>query len=217
MFEQSDSLKRIKISGCAGGLPAILCFSIVPWKNTLSTCHPAGRYAIISCANLLTQGPLHGMFLLLISKPAFYRWLNFAISWRLYNRRNGLPKHLLSTSHCFAEDVAMTKDCMLLRYQIYILTSCEFVDDLQMGVSIDFWESWICTCRFPYCFVVFQQVSFVTMVSMLLHSCAWIGLLTSIVRTCLCQNAPGEIWITKPYEQYKHRSETPRERPKLLA
>ena len=28
----------------------------------------------------------------------------------------------------------MTKDCMLLRYQIYILTSCEFVDDLQMGV-----------------------------------------------------------------------------------
>ena len=38
----------------------------------------------------------------------------------------------------FAEDVAMTKDCMLLRYQTYILTSCEFVDDLQMGVSIDF-------------------------------------------------------------------------------
>jgi hypothetical protein len=83
----ADCLKRIKISGCAGGLPAILCFSIVPWKNTLPTCH-AGRYAIISCANLLTQGPLHGMFLLLISKPAFYRWLNFAISWRLYNRRN---------------------------------------------------------------------------------------------------------------------------------
>ena len=27
---------------------------------------------------------------------------------------------------------------MLLRYQIYILTSCEFVDDLQMGVSTDF-------------------------------------------------------------------------------
>ena len=25
------------------------------------------------------------MFLLLISKPAFYRWLNFAISWRPYN------------------------------------------------------------------------------------------------------------------------------------
>ena len=43
------------------------------------------------------------------------------------------------------------------------------------------------------------------------------GLLTSIVRTYLCQNAPGEIWITKPYEQYKQRSETPRERPKLLA
>jgi hypothetical protein len=133
----ADCLKRIKISGCAGGLPAILCFSIVPWKNTLPTCH-AGRYAIISCANLLTQGPLHGMFLLLISKPAFYRWLNFAISWRLYNRRNGLPQRPDSPSHCFAEDVAMMKDCMLLRYQIYILTSCEFVDDLQMGVSIDF-------------------------------------------------------------------------------
>ena len=88
----ADCLKRIKISGCAGGLPAILCFSIVPWKNTLPTYLSAGRYAIISCANLLTQGPLHGMFLLLISKPAFYRWLNFAISWRLYNRRNGLPK-----------------------------------------------------------------------------------------------------------------------------
>ena len=55
------------------------------------------------------------------------------------------------------------------------------------------------------------------MVSMLLHSCAWIGLLTSIVRTYLCQNAPGEIWITKPYERYKQRSETPGERPKLLA
>ena len=96
-------LKRIKISGCAGGLPAILCFSIVPWKITLPTYLSAGRYAIISCANLLTQGPLHGMFLLLISKPAFYRWLNFAISWRLYNRRNGLPQHSLSTSRCFAD------------------------------------------------------------------------------------------------------------------
>ena len=52
---------------------------------------------------------------------------------------------------------------------------------------------------------------------MLLHSCAWIGLLTSIVRTYFCQNAPGEIWITKPYEKYKQRSETPGERPKLLA
>ena len=88
-----DCLKRIKISGCAGGLPAILCFSNVPWKNTL----PADQ------ANLLTQGPLHGMFLLLISKPAFYRWLNFAISWRLYNRRNGLPQHSSSTSRCFAD------------------------------------------------------------------------------------------------------------------
>jgi len=133
-----DCLKRIKISGCAGGLPAILCFSNVPWKSTLSTCHPAGRYAIISCANLLTQGPLHGMFLLLISKPAIYRWLNFAISWRLYNRRNGLSQHSFSPSRCFAENVAMIKDCMLLRYQTYILTSCELVDDLQMGVSIDF-------------------------------------------------------------------------------
>ena len=98
-----DCLKRIKISGCAGGLPAILCFSIVPWKNTLSADHSSGRFAIISCANLLTQGPLHGMFLLLISKPTFYRWLNFAISWRLYNRRNGLPQHSLSTSRCFAD------------------------------------------------------------------------------------------------------------------
>ena len=157
------------------------------------------------------------MLLLLISKPAFCRWLNFAISWRLYNRRNGLPQRPDSPSHCLTEDVAMMKDCMLLRYQIYILTSCEFVDDLQMGVSIDFWESWICTCRFPCCFVVFLQVSFVTLVSMLLHSCAWIGLLTSIVRTCLCQNTPGEIRFTKPYEKYKPRSKTPRERPKLLA
>ena len=98
-----DCLKSIKISGCAGGLPAILCFSIVPWKNTLPTYLSAGRYAIISCANLLTQEPLHGMFLLLISKPAFYRWLNFAISWRLYNRRNGLPQHSSSTSRCFAD------------------------------------------------------------------------------------------------------------------
>ena len=56
-----------------------------------------------------------------------------------------------------------------------------------------------------------------TMVSMLLHSCAWIGLLTSIVRMYLCQNASGEILITKPYEQYIQRSETPRGRPKLLA
>ena len=104
-----DCLKRIKISGCAGGLPAILCFSIVPWKNTLPTDHSSGRYAITSCANLLTQGPLHGMFLLLISKPAFYRWLNFAISWRLYNRRNGLSQRPDSPSHCFAEDVAITK------------------------------------------------------------------------------------------------------------
>ena len=99
----ADCLKRIKISGCAGGLPAILCFSIVPWKSTLPTHLSAGRYAIISCATLLTQGPLHGMFLLLISKPAFYRWLNFAISWRLYNRRNGLPQHSSSTSRCFAD------------------------------------------------------------------------------------------------------------------
>ena len=135
----ADCLKRIKISGCAGGLPVILCFSIVPWKNTLSTYLSAGRYAIISCANLLTQGPLHGMFLLLISKSAFYRWLRFAISWRLYNRRNGLSQHYFSSTRCFAENVAMMKDCMLLRwYQIYILTSCEFVDDLQTGISIDF-------------------------------------------------------------------------------
>ncbi len=48
------------------------------------------------------------------------------------------------------------------------------------------------------------------------HSCACIGLWTRIVRTHLCQNSPGEIWITKPYEQYKQRSETPGERPKLL-
>jgi hypothetical protein len=48
-------------------------------------------------------GSLHGMFLLLISKPAFYRWLSFAISWRLYNRRNGLAQHFSSTSRCFAD------------------------------------------------------------------------------------------------------------------
>ena len=60
----------------------------------------------------------------------------------------------------FAEDATMTKDCMLPRYQIYILTSCEFVDDLLIGVSIDFWESWMCTCRLPYSFVVLQQLYF---------------------------------------------------------
>jgi hypothetical protein len=151
------------ISGCAGGLPAILCFSIVPWKNTLPTYLSAGRYAIISCANLLTQGPLHGMFLLLISKPAFYRWLNFAISWRLYNRRNGLPQLSDSPSYCFAEDVAMMKDCMLLRHQIYILTSCEFVDDLQMGKSIDFYlflGIMDVHLSLPVLFVVLQQLYF---------------------------------------------------------
>ena len=152
----ADCLKRIKISGCAGGLPAILCFSIVPWKNTHSTDHSSGRFAITSCANLLTQGPLHGMFLLLISKPAFYRWLNFAISWRLYIRRNGLPKHPFQRH--VAKNVALTKDCMLLRYQTYILTSCEFVDDLQMGISIDFGNHG-CAYRVPYCFVVFPQIN----------------------------------------------------------
>ncbi len=110
----------------------------------------------------------------------------------------------------------MMKDCMLLRYQIYILASCEFVDDLQMGISIDFGNHG-CAISLPVPFVVLQQLTLITMVSMLLHSCAWIGLLTSIVRTYLCQNAHGEIWITKPYEHYKQRSETPRERPKLLA
>ena len=39
----------------------------------------------------------------------------------------------------------------------------------------------------------------------------------SIVRTYLCQNARGEIWITKPYEQYKQRSKTPRVRLKPFA
>ena len=154
------------------------------------------------------------MFLLLISKPAFYRWLNFAISWRLYIRRNGLPQHPFQRH--VAENVTLTKDCMLLRYQIYILTSCELVDDLQMGISIDFGNHG-CAYRVPYFLLFSSKFTFITMVSMLLHSCAWIGLLTSIVRTYLCQNAPGEIWITKPYEKYKQRSETPGERPKLLA
>jgi hypothetical protein len=57
----------------------------------------------------------------------------------LYQRHVALP----------IENVAMTKGCMLLRYQIYILTSCEFVDDLQMGISIDFGNHG-CACRFPY-------------------------------------------------------------------
>ena len=35
------------------------------------------------------------------------------------------------------ENVAMMKDCMLLRYHIYILTSCEFVDDLQMELELE--------------------------------------------------------------------------------
>ena len=137
--------------GVPAGCPRFFVFPLCRGKNTLPTYLSAGRYAITSCANLLTQGPLHGMFLLLISKPAFYRWLNFAISWRLYNRRNGLPEHSLSTSRCLPiENVAMTKDCMLLRYQIYILTSCEFVDDLQMGISIDFGNHG-CAYRVPYC------------------------------------------------------------------
>ncbi len=51
----------------------------------------------------------------------------------------------------------MTKDCMLLRYQIYILTSCEFVDDLQMGISIDFGNLG-CAYRVPYLVVVLQQL-----------------------------------------------------------
>ena len=66
----------------------------------------------------------------------------------LYQRHVALP----------IENVAMTKDCMLLRYQIYILTSCEFVDDLQMGISIDFGNHG-CAYRVPYCFVVFQQIN----------------------------------------------------------
>ena len=49
---------------------------------------------------------------------------------------------------------------MLLRYQIYILTYSEFVGNLQIGVSIDFWESWMCTFRLPYSFVVLQQLHF---------------------------------------------------------
>ena len=106
---------------------------------------------------LLTQGPLHGMFLLLISKPAFYRWLNFAISWRLYIRRNGLPKHPFQRQ--VAENVTLTKDCMLLRYQICILTSCEFVDDLQMGVSIDFGDYGY-ALSLPVLFVVLRQLNF---------------------------------------------------------
>ena len=57
------------------------------------------------------------------------------------------------------KNVAMTKDCMLLRYQIYILTSCELVDDFQMGISIDFGNHG-CACRVPYSFVVFQQIYF---------------------------------------------------------
>ncbi len=53
--------------------------------------------------SILSLAQLCDLFLLLISKQAFYRWLNFAISWRLYNRRNGLPQHSSSTSRCFAD------------------------------------------------------------------------------------------------------------------
>ena len=115
----ADCLKRIKISGCAGGLPAIFCFSIVPWKKTLPTYLSAGRYAIISCANLLTQGPLHGMFLLLISKPAFYRWLNFRLVGGFTTAEMDFH-NILHQRHVALpiENVAMTKDCMRLRYQI---------------------------------------------------------------------------------------------------
>ncbi len=62
--------------------------------------------------------------LLLVSKPAFYRWLNSTISWPLYNRRNRLPQHFFSTSRCRErrDDEGL-----------YALA----VPDLQMGTSID--------------------------------------------------------------------------------
>ena len=47
---------------------------------------------------------------------------------------------------------------MLLRYQIYILTSCEFVDDLQMGVSIDF-GNYGYELSLPRLFVVLLQIN----------------------------------------------------------
>ena len=67
----------------------------------------------------------------------------------LYQRHVALP----------IENVTLTKDCMLLRYQIYILTSCEFVDDLQMGISIDFGYHG-CDLSLPVLFVVLQQLDF---------------------------------------------------------
>ncbi len=57
------------------------------------------------------------------------------------------------------EIVAMTKGCMLLRYQSYILTSYEFVDDFQMGVSIDF-GNYGYALSLPGLFVVLQQIYF---------------------------------------------------------
>ncbi len=115
--------------GVPAGCPRVFVFPICRGK-------PLSKPAILQ---EVTQGPLHGMFLLLISRPAFYRWLNFATSWRLCNRRNGLlnvlfQRHVASPT----ENAAMTKDCTLLRYRNYILTSCEFVDDLQMRISIEF-------------------------------------------------------------------------------
>ena len=55
------------------------------------------------------------------------------------------------------KNVAMTKGFMLLRYQIYILTSCEFVDDLQWGYPLILGIMDVHVAS-PYCFVVFQQI-----------------------------------------------------------
>jgi hypothetical protein len=123
---------------------------------------------------MLVLTTAHGFSLVAINHPQYhranefflekhftcYRWLSFAISWRLDYRRSGLPNYSFPTARCFAEDVVMTKDGLLLRYRIYILTSSEFADELQMGMSIDSWGVMDLRLLLPVPFEVLQQLYF---------------------------------------------------------
>ena len=85
-----------------------------------------------------------------------------------------------------------------------------------MGISIDF-ENHGYALSFPVLFVVLQQLYFrhhgIDASAFLRLD--WI--VDEHSENVSLPERPGEIWITKPYEKYKQRSETPGERPKLLA
>ena len=105
---------------------------------------------------------------------------------------------------------------MLLRYQTYILTSCEFVDDLQMGVSIDF-GNYGYALSFPVLVccpsaTLFRHHGIDASAFLRMD---WI--VDEHSEDVFLSERPWRDLIIKPYEQYKQRSETPRERPKLLA